>query len=101
MLPIPFVTAPAPRFRDCRLCGGSAPSRELVKYGVRHYAHAGCLFRAKGAVALEALHAHQVRQLPVLELVRAGYAPAGEILAQLENLERAAVARAGGRHGVG
>lgn len=57
----------------CRLCGESAPDRErLVKYGVRHYAHPQCAFKAWGAAFLDRLTPFQIGRLPYGPLKRAG-----------------------------
>lgn len=35
-------------YRRCRMCDQVQDSRALIKYGVRHYAHAKCLILARG-----------------------------------------------------
>lgn len=51
-------------FRTCTLC--REQDTDLIKYGVRHYAHAACLLKAKGAAAFDLLADHQLRAFPAL-----------------------------------
>lgn len=44
----------------CRMCGESAHVANMVKYGVRHYAHQECYLDRRG---LDGLHAWQVGHL--------------------------------------
>lgn len=39
---------PKIEYRRCRMCDQVCNSRALIKYGVRHYAHARCLIAARG-----------------------------------------------------
>lgn len=55
-------------YRRCRLCG-SADS-DLIKYGVRHYAHPICYMKA--GKPLSALHKWQIEQLPYFALQKYG-----------------------------
>lgn len=56
----------------CRFCGESdyryhrGGGFNLWKYGVRHYAHASCGLRVKGAAFLGLFHAWQLKQFPAL-----------------------------------
>jgi hypothetical protein len=56
----------------CRFCKLGALDSDMVKYGVRHYAHPVCLYRAKGIEAIDALQTWQIRHLPVLLMMEAG-----------------------------
>jgi hypothetical protein len=44
----------------------------MVKYAVRHHAHAVCLYRRMGIEAVDALHAWQLRHIPILAMMEAG-----------------------------
>lgn len=74
-----------PEFRTCQFCKRMEVG--LLKYGIRHYAHAACLLDHKGAVAT-------FTALPLAELERFPYFVAKEYDA-LEILEYA-VKRKGG-----
>ena len=57
---------------QCRFCKDYDES-QLVKYEVRHYAHASCLMKAKGAAAFDYFSAWQLEtQWPYLPVIRAG-----------------------------
>ncbi len=56
----------------CRFCKQSAPQSEMMKYGVRHHAHAVCLYHRQGIEAINALHTWQLRHLPVVAMMGAG-----------------------------
>ena len=65
----------------CRFCGMGEGDRsngidhyKLVKYGVRHYGHADCLLRVKGAAAFQLLTPWQCTQFPYSAAVEAGLA---------------------------
>lgn len=60
-------------YRGCAFCKGSARTTELVHYSTRRYAHGVCLFKARGAAALDALHLVEMYKLGVLELLNLGY----------------------------
>lgn len=60
----------------CRFCKdwkdeGHYP---MVKYGVRHYAHADCALKAKGAEFFDRLSEHQLSQFPYFAAKEAGLA---------------------------
>ncbi len=56
----------------CRFCKNDSQS-QLVKYEVRHYAHAKCLIEAKGAAAFDYFTAWQLEaQFPYMPVVKAG-----------------------------
>ena len=61
-----------PAWGQCRFCKETAPQSELVKYGVRHHAHAVCLYQRQGIGALDELHTWQLRHLPIVALMGAG-----------------------------
>lgn len=44
----------------------------MVKYGVRHHAHAVCLYQSRGIEAIDALHTWQLRRLPIVAMMGAG-----------------------------
>jgi hypothetical protein len=44
----------------------------MVKYGVRHHAHAVCLYQRRGIKAIDALHTWQLRHLPIVTMMGAG-----------------------------
>lgn len=60
----------------CRFCGKYDGQDEhgldLIKYGVRHYAHPDCLLKAKSAGTWIRLHDWQLGQFPVFAAKRAG-----------------------------
>ena len=47
----------------CRFCKEQT-SASLIKYGVRHYAHAECGLKAQGPAFLDNLHDWQCGQFP-------------------------------------
>ncbi len=59
-------------FATCRFCREQSPDREVIKYGVRHYAHPVCLYLLRGIEALDQLQTWQLRRLPALLLMKAG-----------------------------
>lgn len=61
-----------PAWGRCRFCKETAPQSELTKYGVRHHAHAVCLYQRRGIEALDAMHTWQLRHLPIVALMGAG-----------------------------
>jgi hypothetical protein len=61
-----------PEWGRCRFCKESAPQSEMVKYGVRHHAHAVCLYQHRGISAIDALHTWQLRHLPIVAMMGAG-----------------------------
>jgi hypothetical protein len=61
----------------CRLCKQSAlylPTGEgpMIKYGTRHYAHAGCALKRWGEAFFARLGSHQLSQFPYLIARRHG-----------------------------
>lgn len=63
------------RFNTCRLCGESELGEragQLVKYGVRHYAHPACAFKKWGKAFLDKLHVWQIERLPFGTVKAAG-----------------------------
>lgn len=44
----------------------------MVKYGVRHHAHAVCLYQHRGIGAIDELHTWQLRHLPIVAMVAVG-----------------------------
>ena len=56
----------------CRLCHGYRGS--LIKYGVRHYAHADCGLQRWGAAFFDRLHDWQLKQFPYFAAKKAGLA---------------------------
>jgi hypothetical protein len=44
----------------------------MVKYGVRHHAHAVCLYQHRGIEAIDDLHTWQLRHLPIVAMMGAG-----------------------------
>lgn len=63
-------------YNTCRFCSKGdkedAHKLDLIKYGVRHYAHPDCLLAAKREGAWILLHDWQLDQLPYFAIVRAG-----------------------------
>jgi len=64
----------------CRFCGHSDYDRgehyPLVKYGVRHYAHADCGLKAKGVAFLDSLTDWQCTRFPYRAAQDFGLLPA-------------------------
>ena len=60
--------------RICRFCRQSDDDHglDLIKYGVRHYAHPDCLLAQRGANAWTVLHDWQLDNFPVLAASRHG-----------------------------
>ncbi len=58
--------------RTCKHCGAEDLRVRLVHYATRCYSHPACLYLHGGEAAIAKLHAHQIRHLPVLPLVKAG-----------------------------
>ncbi len=56
----------------CRFC--KEWKGDLIKYGVRHYAHAACGLKAKGAGFFDLLHDWQLKQFPYFAAKDAGLA---------------------------
>ena len=66
------AAAYVPEWGRCRFCKETAQQSEMVKYGVRHHAHAVCLYQHRGIGALDALHTWQLRHLPIVAMLGAG-----------------------------
>ncbi len=66
------TTAYSPAWGRCRFCKESAPQSEMVRYGVRHHAHAVCLYQHRGIEAIDELHTWELRHLPVVAMMGAG-----------------------------
>jgi hypothetical protein len=49
-------------WRTCKFCQESASQDDLIKYGVRHYAHFKCYLDA--GKTLDALHAWEIGKFP-------------------------------------
>jgi hypothetical protein len=62
----------SPSWGQCRFCKASALQSEMVKYGIRHHAHAVCLYQHRGFKAVDELHTWQLRHLPVVAMMAAG-----------------------------
>ena len=60
----------------CRLCGNTEYVRPLIKYGVRHYAHADCALQKWGAAFFDRLKDWQLGQFPALTANKYGLLPA-------------------------
>jgi hypothetical protein len=54
----------------CRFCGRY--NEPLIKYGVRHYAHAACAFEKLGAAFLDRINPSRLGELPYFELEKRG-----------------------------
>jgi hypothetical protein len=67
-------TSPAyvPEWGRCRFCRQSAQQSEMVKYGVRHHAHAVCLYQHRGIEVIDELHTWQLRHLPIVAMMGVG-----------------------------
>lgn len=66
------TVAYTPAWGRCRFCKETAPQSEMVKYEVRHHAHAVCLYQHRGIGAVNDLHTWQLRHLPIVALMGAG-----------------------------
>lgn len=75
---------------SCRFCHdaplkpGEARRAPLVKYGVRHYAHADCGLKAKGIAFLESLTDWQCTVFPEMAAMAAGPAIYAELKRRCE-----------------
>lgn len=70
---------------QCRVCkqdDESPGDRQMIKYGVRHYAHAACALRKWGAAFFDRLTPYQATRFPYLVAVRASVSAALERRAQ-------------------
>lgn len=80
-------------YRICRFCEKHAQCDALVHYSTRSYAHPVCIFARKGEPGLAALHPWQIDKLPVIALVRAGFATHETALERFAALRQSAVER--------
>jgi hypothetical protein len=69
--------------QTCRFCKSWKNEDQMVKYGVRHYAHFTCYL--DGGKALDDLHAWQVSQFPFRLLKKRGLLEKARTLAGNEN----------------
>lgn len=60
-----------PSYNTCRVCK-EFTSDSLIKYGVRHYAHAECGLKKWGASFFDRLHHWQLQNFPAIPAIRAG-----------------------------
>ena len=60
---------------QCRFCTMWDPKVPLIKYGVRHYAHAECFLRRKGIAGLKGLSLYQLETFPIMTVLKVGIAP--------------------------
>ena len=74
----------------CRIC--KACEEPLIKYGVRHYAHAACMLERWGADTWARLHTGQLLNFPYFTAQRAGL---GQSLADAIAARQDAVAKSG------
>lgn len=80
----------------CRLCGeGASHERsrgKLIRYNVRHYAHADCALERWGEAFFPRLRDWPLKQFPVLNAERAGLLAAleTEIAARAKKVEQGA-----------
>jgi hypothetical protein len=79
--------------RTCRICGKQ--DTDLMKTGVRHYVHPRCWLRFRphshGLKVLDCLHAHQIRNFPILAL--SDWLKAGGFKANALDVAKAAIRR--------
>ena len=75
---------------DCRFCNVFDPKIPLIKYGVRHYAHAECFLKRKGLDGLRKLPLFQLESFPIMTVLKVGIAP---ILGALIGEKRRAIAK--------
>lgn len=66
------ISTYTPAWGRCRFCKESTLQSEMVKYGVRHHAHAVCLYQHRGIKAIDELHTWQLRHLPIVTMMSAG-----------------------------
>jgi hypothetical protein len=65
----------------CRFCGKTAHHGNMVKYGVRHYAHHDCYLDHHD---ISLLHPWQIGQFPWLLLQKRGLSERAEALLKVE-----------------
>ena len=74
---------------QCRFCGPRGGGKyRLIKYGVRHYAHADCGLAKKGRAFLDALTDWQCTQFPYFAAKDAGPAFVAELLRRCDRYEQ-------------
>jgi len=61
-----------PAWGQCRFCKELTLQSEMMKYGVRHHAHAVCLYQRRGIQGIDELHTWQLRHLPIVAMMSAG-----------------------------
>ena len=59
---------------ECRFCKDNASKFKLIKYAVRHYAHADCGLRHKGAGFFDLLKGWQLENVPYFAATKTGFA---------------------------
>lgn len=62
----------SPAWGQCRFCKETTLQSNMVKYGMRHHAHAVCLYQHRDIEAIDALHTWQLRHLPIVALMGVG-----------------------------
>lgn len=64
-------------FNTCRFCKDWRENKygDLIKYGVRHYAHADCGLKAKGTKFFDALPEWRLQQFPIFAAKDTGFLP--------------------------
>lgn len=60
----------------CRLCHADCEQSwdPLIKYGIRHYAHASCGLKRWGAAFFDRLHGWQIEHFPYFTAKKLGFA---------------------------
>ncbi len=59
-------------YATCRVCKDRVSADELIKYGVRHYAHPECGLKRDGPAFFDCLKEWQLRNFPYMAAVRCG-----------------------------
>lgn len=73
----------------CRFCGGyedQGSKYPLIKYSVRHYAHADCGLKAKGVAFFDLLHDWQIEQFPYFAARDLGLS--GDLVERVQKIEQ-------------
>jgi hypothetical protein len=91
-----FADIPVSPSGTCRLCGDwheDTAKGALIRYGVRHNAHADCALKKWGAQFFDRLHAWQIENFPALIAARHGlFDELGAQIRAIENAHKARVA---------